>query len=439
MRERETPWLFTGVGNPTLKVVHEVSWRASPVPRAGEGAERSEAGESALQLNKEELMPNLWSRLTGRASAPEERKNFAHTVMTLTAPGDPTWSRRSFSQLAQEGFVKNPVVHACVKRIAEAANRVPLVVEEGGRRLSDHPVLRLLSRPNTRQSGGELMEEVHAYLQTAGNAYLEAGIVDGEVKAIWCLRPDRLRVVPGRDGWPEAYAYTTGATTRRLRLDTSPVASILHVALFHPLDDHYGLSPLEAAAQSLDIHNAAGRWNKALLDNAARPSGALIYRAEGNLNKDQFERLKAELQEGFAGAANAGRPMLLDGGLDWKSLSLTPRDMDFIELKNAAAREIALAFGVPPMLLGIPGDNTYANLAEANRAFWRQAVIPLVRRVADDLSFWIAPAFNGELTLVPDLDQVEALAEDRAALWARVGGAEFLSDAEKRELLGVEG
>ena len=88
------------------------------------------------------------------------------------------------------------------------------------------------------------------------------------------------------------------------------------------------------------------------------------------------------------------------------------------------------------MLLGIPGDNTYSNLAEANRTLWRQTVVPLVRRVADDLSFWLGAGFGG-VRLVADVDGVEALAEDRAALWARVGGAEFLSDAEKRAMLGV--
>jgi HK97 family phage portal protein len=313
------------------------------------------------------------------------------------------------------------------------------VAEEGGRRLGDHPALKLLARPNPRQSGSELLEGLHAYLQTAGNAYLEAAVVDGEVKGLYLLRPDRMRAVLGRDGWVTGYAYAAGGRTRTLALDAAPVASVLHVALFHPLDDHYGLSPLEAAAQSLDIHNAAGRWNKALLDNAARPSGALVYTAGGNLTAEQFERLKAELSDGFAGAANAGRPMLLDGGLDWKALSLTPQEMDFIELKHVAAREIALAFGVPPMLLGIPGDNTYSNMAEANRAFWRQTVVPLVRRVADDLSFWLAPAFGSELKLVAELDAVEALAEDRGALWARVTAADFLTDAEKRALVGVEG
>ena len=81
--------------------------------------------------------------------------------------------------------------------------------------------------------------------------------------------------------------------------------------LFHPLNDHYGFFAIEAASTAIDIHNQASKWNKALLDNAARPSGALVYSArEGRLSPEQFERLKNELQEGFAGAKNAGRPLL---------------------------------------------------------------------------------------------------------------------------------
>ena len=195
----------------------------------------------------------------------------------------------------------------------------------------------------------------------------------------------------------------------------------------------------QAAQTSLDIHNASAQWNKALLDNAARPSGALVYSAgAGSLTEEQYNRLKEEMEAQFSGSANAGRPMVLDGGLDWKAMALTPRDMDFIEARHAAARDIALAFGVPPMLLGIPGDNTYANLAEANRALWRQTLVPLVMRVAQELSEWLGPAFEGAQVL-PDFDGVEALAEDRAALWARVGAAEFLSDAEKREMVGLGG
>ncbi|WMT88057.1 phage portal protein [Pelagibacterium sp. 26DY04] len=381
-------------------------------------------------------MANWLERLKGgRTRAPIEAKA-AQTLFTLSPLGIGGGARKGFVALANEGFARNPVVYRCVRLVAESAARVPLEVHDGERVLSEHPLLDLLGRPNRRQDGKALLESVFSYLQIAGNAYLDAAIVEGEVKGLYGLRPDRMAVIAGKDGWPVGYAYTAGGKTQRLMLDTEPVARVLHLSLFDPLDDHYGLAPLAAAQGSLETHNAATSWNRALLENAARPSGALVYNAAaGNLTEDQYQRLKGELEEGFTGALNAGRPMVLEGGLDWKAIALTPRDMDFLEAKNAAAREIALAFGVPPMLLGIPGDNTYANYAEASRALWRQTVIPLVNAVAGALGHWLSPAFGG-VELVADFDMVEALASDRAKDWERVGNADFLTDDEKRELLG---
>jgi HK97 family phage portal protein len=260
--------------------------------------------------------------------------------------------------------------------------------------------------------------------------------VDGVPRELHALRPDRMRVVPGPDGWPSGYEYTVGSETVRFATGQGdPMPPILHLTLFHPADDHYGLSPMEAAATALDIHNAAGAWNKALLDNAARPSGALVVGGAA-LTDTQFDRLKGELEANYQGSANAGRPLLLEGGLDWKPLSLSPKDMDFVEAKAAAAREIALAFGVPPLLLGLPGDSTHANYAEANRAFYRQTVIPLVKRTAEALAQWLAPAYGDALLFEPDLDSIEALADERESLWRRVSAAAFLTDDEKREAVG---
>jgi HK97 family phage portal protein len=188
------------------------------------------------------------------------------------------------------------------------------------------------------------------------------------------------------------------------------------------------------------VHNAAARWNKALLDNAARPSGALVYDAgDGStLSPEQYERLRAEMEAGFAGSGNAGRPMLLEGGLKWQALSLSPADMDFAGTKAAAAREIALAFGVPPMLLGLPGDATYANYREANRALWRLSVLPLADAILGALLQGLTGWFAGA-TLAIDLDRVPALADDRAMLWRSVSAADFLGVEEKRAMLGIAG
>ena len=127
--------------------------------------------------------------------------------------------------------------------------------------------------------------------------------------------------------------------------------------------------------------------------------------------------------------------MLLEGGLDWKAMSLSPADMDFATLKAAAARDIALAFGVPPMLLGLPGDNTYANYREASRALWRLTLLPLCSKILDGLHSGLADWFAAAPTV--DLDRIPALAEDREKLWSQVSGADFLSAAEKRAMLNL--
>lgn len=248
-----------------------------------------------------------------------------------------------------------------------------------------------------------------------------------------------MAVVPGPDGWPVAYDYSVGGRKHRFEM-AGDLAPICHLKSFHPLDDHYGLAPIQAAASAIDVHNSASSWSKALLDNAARPSGAIVYGGvdgQAQMSAEQYDRLIHEMETHHQGARNAGRPMLLEGGLDWKPMGFSPSDMEFQKTKDAAAREIATAFGVPPMLLGIPGDATYANYAEANRAFYRHTVLPLVERVVASISTWLSTATGDEVALRPDLDQIPALAGEREALWRRIGAATFLSDTEKRRLLGL--
>jgi HK97 family phage portal protein len=380
------------------------------------------------------------------AKAPESKASAAKTLIALHRPGAPVWTPRDYASLARAGYERNVVAYRCVRLVAEAAASAPLRVAEAGAVMADHPLLTLLNRPNTEQSGAELFENFYGFLQTAGNAYLEAVALDGAPRELYALRPDRMKARPGKSGWAEAYDYSaSGRVVTFRKPDDGSLAPILHLKLFHPTNDHYGLSPLEAASASVDLHNAASAWNKSLLDNAARPSGALVYKGpEGaeNLTAEQFDRLKAELEDAYQGSANAGRPLVLDGGLEWRTMSLTPADMDFIEAKHAAAREIALAFGVPPMLLGIPGDNTYANYQEANRVFVRGTVLPFANRIGAALAQWLAPAFGDGVRLAVDTDDVPALAKDRAALWEQVGKAAFLTVNEKREAIGyspVEG
>lgn len=378
----------------------------------------------------------------------EQKASRAARLIALESGGRARWTPRDYAALAREGYTRNAIVHRAVRLTAEAVGSLSFVLYDGASELTAHPLLDMLARPNPRQDGPAFLEAIAAHLMLSGNAYVEAVSIDGAPRELYALRPDRVKVVPGPDGWPAAFDYTVAGNTVRFAQEganAGAVPPILHLTLFNPLDDYYGLSPLEAAQTAVDTHNSATAWNKALLDNAARPSGALLYSgAEGAvLNDTQYARLKKELIDEYQGATNAGRPMLLEGGLDWKAMSLTPKDMDFMEAKNAAAREIALAFGVPPMLLAIPGDNTYSNYTEANRVFWRGSVLPLGNRIGAALAQWLSPGFGAAtLTLAVDTDRIEALSADRAALWERVTKAPFLTVNEKRAATGygaVEG
>jgi len=330
----------------------------------------------------------------------------------------------------REAFLGNPVAQRAVRIVADGVAAAPLAVSE--------PEVRRLIEAHS--AGQSLLETLAAQLVLHGNAFVQV-MKDGagQPAELFALRPERMAVIAGADGWPVAYDYQAGGATVRLPVeDEDGWPTLIHLKTFHPADDHYGAGCLSAAGEAVRIHNAAAAWNRALLDNAARPSGALVYaNGEGaTLTTDQFDRLKEELATAFSGTGNAGRPLLLEGGLQWQSLSLSPAEMDFAQLKSAAARDIALAFGVPPMLLGLPGDNTYANYREASKALWRLTLLPLAGKILAGLSEGLEPWFPG-LTASVDLDKVPALAEDRETLWAQVNGADFLDADEKRALLGL--
>jgi HK97 family phage portal protein len=364
------------------------------------------------------------------AVTPERKASAVGRVVAWSSAGRVAWSPRDTVSLARTGYQGNPVGFRAVRLIAEAAAALPLVCQDAERRFEAHPVLDLMTRPNGAQGRAEFLEAVYSYLLLAGNAYVEA---------VHVLRADRMSLVPGADGWPVAYDYTVSGRSHRYHLGEGP-SPICHLKGFHPQDDHYGFSPLQAAAVAVDVHTSASAWSKALLDNAARPSGAIVYKGadgQSSLSSDQYERLVGEMEAHHQGARNAGRPMLLEGGLDWKPMGFSPSDMEFQKTKEAAAREIAIAFGIPPMLVGIPGDATYANYQEANRAFYRLTVLPLATKVLADLAHWLSVFGGAEVNLRPDLDQVPALAVERDQQWARVGAADFLTVAEKRMLLGL--
>lgn len=367
--------------------------------------------------------------------------------MAITGLARPRWTSRRYDAQVEEGFRRNVIVWRCVTLVAEAAATIPLVLYDGKDRIiTKHKLLDLLQRPNPLHSKTDFLAALYTSWLLAGNVYIEAVRPDdGPPTELYQLRPDRMRVLPGPAGLPLGYEYSLNGAKHVWPTDMlTGACDVLHWKNFNPLDDWYGLAPLDAAQISIDQHNAASSWNQALLNQAARPSGALVYKPKdgpNNLSHDQLSRLREEFDAYYSGARNAGRPMILEGGLEWQSLALTPQDMEWLKGRDAAARDIALAFGVPAQLIGLTDTQTYSNMVEARLALYEEAVLPLARRLLCAINTWLLPMFTTEkdsktYRLDLDTDEVSALAPRRESAWKKVENATFLTVNEKRTALG---
>ena len=368
-------------------------------------------------------------------SSPEEKASRAYALHVSSLPAA-VWSARNYQSFVKEGYNINVVAFQAIRRLAEAVSSIQWEAWKEDKKLDKHPYLDLIRNPNPSQTGHDWWRARVSYLYLSGTIFDERVLLGKAPKELWVLRPDRMKIVLGRTGLPREYIYSTGNNKQSFAADpVTGVSDIHYTHFFDPLDEMKGLSPINAAAFGIDQHNEAMKWLQRLLQNSARPSGALIVDKDMNLSDDEFARLKRELEVNHQGAENAGRPLLLEGGLDWKAMGLSPIDMEVLKVKDSAARDISLAFGVPPLLLNIPGDNTYANYREARLGFYEDTVIPLVRYIVKGMNNWLSPSF-GDVELRPNIDAIEAVADKRQKLWEMADDSQELTVNERRALKG---
>jgi HK97 family phage portal protein len=378
----------------------------------------------------------------------KEQKN--SNMMGYFGVGTEEAKTYKYQDLAKEGYLKNAIVYRCVNEISKGASSVPFIIKAGDQIIEQHPLIDLLNRPNPLQSYSEFFNSLFGYVLLSGNAYiLKVGSDLGSPKELHQLRPDRINIKGSGNPIPEKYEYkVNGRVQTTYEVDQeNGFSELKHVKLWNPLDDYYGLSPMSAAAVEVDQFNMSSKHNVNLLQNGARPSGAVIFKPQDdagfavNLSESQRQQLLTDLNNRFSGAGNAGRPMLLEGDFDWKEMGLSPKDMDFHRLKNMATTDIALCFGVPSQLVGVPDSQTYSNVAEARLALYEETIIPHLRKMASDLNEWLVPMFDDRLTLEFDIDSIPALAERKKKTYENVTSAVregIMTRNEARKIIGLE-
>ena len=342
-----------------------------------------------------------------------------------------------------DAYKTNTIVHRCVSLIASSASHIPWQVYKGEGRsrkqLVSHPAARLLKNPAPSTSGADFFTSSISSLLLYGNSYILApGRGDSRPGEFYNLHANQIEhVISGNI--VSAYKYRTARNEQNYTIDPiSRVSRVLHLKNYNPTDDVNGLSSLAAASKPIHLHAKIMDWNKSLLKNATRPSGALVFQdGNGYLSEEQFERLQQQFYDGFSGSSNSGKPLILEGGLKWQETNNAERFEKFIELKDSSARDIAIAFNVPPQLLGISGDNTYSNMQEARLALWEENIIPLLDKYSDALSSWLSYWYGEELTIDFDRDAISVLTKRRENLWSKISNANFMTINEKRAFVGL--
>jgi HK97 family phage portal protein len=338
------------------------------------------------------------------------------------------YQMESFSTLAREGYQTNPYVYAAIDVIAKNVSTIELTVidrKRGNIEVKKDDLVKLLKNPNPNQSWKSFVRQVVVDFYISGNVYILATDTK-KPAALYILRPDKVSIVRDSD----MYSLTPIKGYRYGNKQYSP-KEVLHIKNYNPLDDLYGLSPLTALSKSIILSNRAKDWNINLLENNARPSGALI--SKERLSEKQIAFLRQQINEIYTSPENAGRPLILEGGLDWKEMSLRPSDLNWQEVINTTAKEIAVALGIPVQIFLRDTGTSNAGFRNALKSLFYNTIFPFCDLLIGELNRWLVPMFNPDYEIVYDKDDVPALSEDAVQVWDRVIRARLAGILSKNE------
>lgn len=379
----------------------------------------------------------------------QSKASQARIAMSVERLGQPVNTPSNYLSFSKEGYGKNAVVYRCISMIARNCAGIEwCLYSKNGKQETEievHPLLTLMGKPNPLMGWSTFYEQFISYLCISGNSYVES-VAPSDNKPpleLWPLRPDLMKVIPNQFGYPGKYQFKFQGREKYWDVDfVTGKSPIMHMKTFNPVDIWYGMSPMEAAIMGVDQYNQANRWNLALLQNSASPSGVLKVETSdanpgGSITNEQYLRLKQEFEEQHQQAKNAGRPLILEGGVTWQSIALSPKEMEWLNGREVTAQDICNVYGVPAQMLGI-GDTTYSNYKEARQSFFEETILPIMDSVQYELNNWLTPKFGDNLYLKYDKDDIEVLVEKREAKFSALVSANWLTQNEKRTASGYQ-
>ena len=290
-------------------------------------------------------------------------------------------------------------------RIATAVSEVKWRLYKGSERsersqIAEHPILTLLDFANEFQTGQEIIELTELHMDLAGKAYwyLDYNSL-GVPSEIWVLPPDRVKIVPSRDKFIAGYTYSYGSERIPLSKD-----KIIRFPMPDPLNPYGAVGYVQPAAVELDSELYAGKWNRNFFFNSARPDAALEY--EGTLTGEEYDRLREQWQARHQGLSRAHKIAILEGGITYKQIQISQKDMDFAELRKQTRENLLFAFGMPLSVMGISENVNRANAEAGDYTFARWLIKPRLVRIRNKLNEQLIPKFPKAKGVELDFDEV---------------------------------
>lgn len=309
----------------------------------------------------------------------------------------------------------------------------PIIYDIEGNEVREPGLSHLLSRPNPIESWPGYAFESVADLVLNGNAFSIPIYTIRGVEELWPVMPSNVTSEETSDFTDPVRMWIVSNGTGAIRV---PPERMVHAHRKLDTDGVWGISPLRPAGRSIVQQTSARRWNQSLMDNGAKPS--LVIMDQNTMTESQFRQFVSRLNATHSGTGNAGKAMVLDGGKTLATAGFNARDMDYAAGVTTSGREIAIALGVPPELVGDSANKTYANASEANREFALHTVVPYANRFYGALSRRICPHYEGVSRIGFDESQIDGMKGDESAMMTALESCSFLTVNEKRQRLGFE-
>jgi HK97 family phage portal protein len=369
------------------------------------------------------------------------------TLWPTWREGQPQWQMTDLSNYIEDGFNTNAIIYSAIMYKVRAAAAAPLRAYEGDRDRKqpappDHPLARLLDRPNAHQSMLELEGELRVYYNLFGNAYvlLRRDKALGYPSAMRALRPDRVRHLY-RGGDLVGFKYVPEGATEQ---EGVPMLAqdVMHVRLPNPGDPYAGmgkgLSPVAPMAQSGDVDNAVTAYLKQFFDYGAMPPGMLSF--DVLMDPEDVATARGRWMEIYGGSRNWTDIAVMDQGGKYQRLGLSFAELDMRNLDGRNESRMTMPFGVPLTLIESRPEivqSTYSNKQQDRKMFWQDTMVPELRAFETEWLYFL----HGDDGAFPayDLHGVPALQEARAERTQRLLDAAKSGMVTRATYLEAEG